>query len=93
MPGYAGSRPVRIGNAAQGQVQLDVFGPICEMVATTAKERGKVTGLDLLTVRSCVEAVSRRWREADHGIWEIRDVPRFHLHSRVMCWMEDLFCY
>ncbi|MFT6564131.1 MAG: trehalose-phosphatase [Actinomycetes bacterium] len=87
LPGYAGSRPVRIGNAAQGQVQLDVFGPICEMVATTAKERGKVTGLDLLTVRSCVEAVSRRWREADHGIWEIRDVPRFHLHSRVMCWM------
>ncbi|NQU36335.1 MAG: trehalose-phosphatase [Actinobacteria bacterium] len=87
LPGYAGSRPVRIGNAAQGQVQLDVFGPICEMVAVTAAERGSVTELDLLTVRSCVEAVSRRWHEADHGIWEIRDTPRFHVHSRVMCWM------
>jgi len=87
LPGYAGSRPVRIGNAAQGQLQLDVFGPICEMVAVTAHERGEVTELDLSTVRSCVEAVSRRWREADHGIWEIRDTPRFHVHSRVMCWM------
>jgi trehalose 6-phosphate phosphatase len=86
LPGYAGSRPVRIGNAAQGQVQLDVFGPICAMVADTAAARGHVTGIDLLTVRSCIEAVARRWREADHGIWEIRDTPRFHVHSRVMCW-------
>lgn len=87
LPGYAGSRPVRIGNAAQGQVQLDVFGPICAMVADTAKQRGFVTSRDLTTVNACIEAVRRRWREPDHGIWEIRDAPRKHLHSRVMCWM------
>ena len=86
LPGYAGSRPVRIGNAAQGQVQLDVFGPICAMVANTARARGYVTGRDLATVNSCVEAVSRRWTEPDHGIWEIRDAPRDHVHSRVTCW-------
>ena len=87
LPGYAGSRPVRIGNAAQGQVQLDVFGPICAMVADTATQRGFVTARDLSTVEACVQAVRRRWREPDHGIWEIRDAPRKHLHSRVMCWM------
>ena len=87
LPGYAGSRPVRIGNAAQGQVQMDVFGPVCAMVADTAKSRGFVTSRDLSTVNACVQAVKRRWREPDHGIWEIRDAPRKHLHSRVMCWM------
>lgn len=87
LPGYAGSRPVRIGNAAQGQVQMDVFGPICAMVADTAKQRGFVTARDLSTVNTCVQAVRRRWREPDHGIWEIRDDPRKHLHSRVMCWL------
>lgn len=85
LPGYAGSRPVRIGNAAQGQVQLDVYGPICSLIAATARRRG-VTGLDLQIINNCVEAVRRRWREPDHGIWEIRDEPRRHLHSRVMCW-------
>ena len=64
LPGYAGSRPVRIGNAAQGQVQLDVFGPICAMVAETVNQRGFVTSRDLQTVSACVEAVRRRWREA-----------------------------
>ena len=87
LPGYAGSRPVRIGNAAQGQVQLDVFGPICAMVADTVEQRGFVTARDLATVNACVQAVRRRWREPDHGIWEIRDAPRKHLHSRVMCWL------
>jgi len=87
LPGYAGSRPVRIGNAAQGQVQLDVFGPICNMIADTAHARGFVTGNDLAIINSCVEAVERRWNEPDHGIWEIRDAPRDHVHSRVMCWM------
>lgn len=85
LPGYAGSRPVRIGNAAQGQVQLDVYGPICALVADVARLRG-VTGVDIQIINNCVNAVSHRWREPDHGIWEIRDEPRRHLHSRVMCW-------
>lgn len=86
LPGYAGSRPVRIGNAAQGQVQLDVFGPILELVANAARVRGWVTARDLALANQCVEAVRRRWNEPDHGIWEERDQPRSHVHSRIMCW-------
>lgn len=87
LPGYAGSRPVRIGNAAQGQIQLDVFGPVCSMIVTTARTRGAVTATDIEIASDCVEAVQRRWQEPDHGIWEIRDEPRHHVHSRVMCWV------
>jgi len=86
LPGYAGSRPVRIGNAARGQVQLDVFGPICALIADVAGRRG-VMGTDLELVNGCVNAVRRRWNEPDHGIWEIRSEPRHHVHSRVMCWL------
>ncbi|MDP3971788.1 MAG: trehalose-phosphatase [Candidatus Nanopelagicales bacterium] len=86
LPGYAGSRPVRIGNAAQGQVQLDVFGPICALIADVAARRG-LTGMDLELATKCVDAVRRRWHEPDHGVWEIRSETRHHVHSRVMCWL------
>ena len=88
LPGYAGSRPVRVGNAANHQVQLDVFGPIADLLAHYADLRG---GLERRGTSSCmddmVEAVSRRWHEPDHGIWEARLPPRHHVYSKVMCWM------
>ena len=87
LPGYAGSRPVRVGNAAQGQVQLDVFGPIVDLIADLVRARGRATEDDLWLTRACVAAVAARWREPDHGIWEIRDRPRHHVHSKVMCWL------
>lgn len=87
LPGYAGSRPVRVGNAAQGQVQLDVFGPIVDLIADLVRVRGRATDDDLWLTRACVQAVARRWQEPDHGIWEIRDRPRHHVHSKVMCWL------
>lgn len=86
LPGYAGSRPVRVGNAAQGQVQLDVFGPVAELIHALAQRDGRVSTDDLGLLDACVEAVAARWQEADHGIWEIRDRPRQHVHSKVMCW-------
>ena len=86
LPGYAGSRPVRVGNAAQGQVQLDVFGPVIELLADLCHERDRVTADDLWLAMTCMEAVAKRWQEPDNGIWEIRDEPRHHVHSRVMCW-------
>ncbi len=87
VPGYAGSRPVRVGNAAAQQVQLDVFGPIVELAYELAVAGGNVTETHHLLVEQIVDAVARRWDEPDHGIWEIRRPPRHHVHSRVMCWL------
>nr|WP_206039898.1 trehalose-phosphatase [Rhodococcus sp. HNM0563] len=95
LPGYAGSRPVRVGNAANQQVQLDVFGPIVNLIAAIAHRRDalgadRVTALtdrDWELVCSMVTAVERRWFEPDHGIWEIRDNPRHHVYSKVMGWL------
>ncbi len=77
LPGYAGSRPVRVGNAANQQVQLDVFGPIVDLISSLAHNRrargrrGKeaLSDDDWSLVRAMVEAVERRWSEPDHGIW------------------------
>jgi trehalose 6-phosphate phosphatase len=87
LPGYAGSRPVRIGNLAVQQVQLDVFGPVVDLIAALARHRGQLVEADWRLVRAMCEAVARLWHEPDHGIWEERRVPRHHVHSKVMCWM------
>ncbi len=87
LPGYRASRPVRIGNAASEQVQLDVFGPIVELVAMLAESGAAVSPDHWRLVRSMVQAVESRWHEPDHGIWEVRLERRHHVHSKVMCWM------
>lgn len=95
LPGYAGSRPVRVGNAANQQVQLDVFGPITELIADLARARRAVgadaadalTDRDWTLVRAMTSAVAQRWTEPDNGIWEIRGAPRHHVYSKVMCWV------
>lgn len=86
LAGYGGSRPVRVGNLATHQVQLDVFGPIVNVVAMLA-ERGVAVSPDhWRLVEAMVRAVEIRWSEPDHGIWEIREPTRHHVHSKVMCW-------
>ncbi len=87
LPGYAGSRPVRVGNAANRQVQLDVFGPIADLIAHYADLRGGLEQWQVDLVGDMVEAVSRRWHEPDHGIWEARIPPRHHVYSKVMGWL------
>ncbi|MDX6562553.1 MAG: hypothetical protein QOD65_2367, partial [Gaiellales bacterium] len=87
VPGYAGSRPVRVGNAAAQQVQLDVFGPIVELAYEVAVAGGNLTEAHHLLVEQIVDAVARRWNQPDHGIWEVRRPPRHHVHSRAMCWL------
>ncbi|MFB9906022.1 trehalose-phosphatase [Allokutzneria oryzae] len=87
LPGYAGSRPVRVGNLANQQVQLDVFGPVVDLVAQLAEVRGALTDDDWRMVEAMAEAVTRRWDEADHGIWEERHAPRHRVYSRVMGWV------
>ena len=87
LPGYAGSRPVRVGNAANRQIQLDVFGPIADLVAAVVEARGSVRDEHWRVVEAMVQAVERRWHEPDHGIWEARLPPRHHVYSKVMCWL------
>ncbi|MFE5476689.1 MULTISPECIES: trehalose-phosphatase [unclassified Nocardia] len=96
LPGYAGSRPVRVGNAANMQVQLDVFGPIVDLITSMSHERERqgitapakaLPDADWELVHAMVSAVQRRWTEPDHGIWEIRGNPRHHVYSKVMGWL------
>ncbi|MBI5763966.1 MAG: trehalose-phosphatase [Planctomycetes bacterium] len=87
LPGYGGSRPVRVGNAAAHQVQLDVFGPIVDLVAGLAARGEALAPEHWRLVERMVEAVEHRWAEPDHGIWEARRSKRHHVHSKVMCWM------
>jgi GH15 family glucan-1,4-alpha-glucosidase len=87
LPGYAGSRPVRVGNAANRQIQLDVFGPIANLLVAVAKRRGTVRDEDWRVIEAMAKAVERRWHEPDHGIWEARLPPRHHVYSKVMCWL------
>ncbi len=86
LSGYAGSRPVRVGNAAAQQVQLDVFGPIADLIATLAQGGAPISPEHWRLVKAMVAAVETRWQEADHGIWETRGPRRHHVHSKVMCW-------
>jgi trehalose 6-phosphate phosphatase len=87
LPGYRGSRPVRVGNLAAHQVQLDVFGPIVELVWLLAERDAPLSGEHWRLVEGLLGAVAARWHEPDHGIWEIRRAPRHHVHSKVMSWM------
>lgn len=87
LPGYRASRPVRVGNSAAVQVQLDVFGPIVDLVALLAEREAPLSGEHIRLVEAMVAAVAARWREPDHGIWEVRKPPRHHVHSKAMCWV------
>jgi GH15 family glucan-1,4-alpha-glucosidase len=87
LPGYAGSRPVRVGNLADQQVQFDVFGAVTELIYDLSVRRGRVSDDEWSLVRAMCDAITRRWQEPDHGIWEERLVPRHHVHSKVMCWV------
>ena len=87
LPGYASSRPVRVGNAAGQQVQLDVFGPILDLMALLAEADAPLSHSHWRLVESLVQAAQERWREPDHGIWEIRKPRRHHVHSKAMCWV------
>ncbi|MEJ3744532.1 trehalose-phosphatase [Actinomycetes bacterium KLBMP 9797] len=87
LPGWAGSRPVRVGNLANNQLQLDVFGPVADLLAAVADARGAVRDEEWRVLDAMVEAVARRWHEPDHGLWEARLPPRHHVYSKVMCWL------
>jgi GH15 family glucan-1,4-alpha-glucosidase len=87
LPGYEGSKPVRVGNAASGQFQLDVYG---EVLSALYEARAVGCALspsswDLQT--ALVEFVASHWEEPDEGIWEVRGPRRHFTHSKVMAWV------
>ena len=87
LSGYAGSRPVRVGNAADHQVQLDVFGPVLELIYRLGEVDAPLSARHWRLVEDLVGAVDQRWVEPDQGIWEVRSAPRHHTNSKVMCWV------
>jgi GH15 family glucan-1,4-alpha-glucosidase len=88
LPGYEGSSPVRVGNAASEQFQLDVYGEVVGVGYTVMEHLGQ--GLDPRFAprwRALVEQLERVWREPDDGIWEARGPRRHFTHSKVMAWV------
>jgi GH15 family glucan-1,4-alpha-glucosidase len=86
--GYRDSRPVRIGNGAKGQFQLDVYGEVLDAAFEYACHGRR--RFDRATARMLAglgDVVCRRWREPDEGMWETRAGPRHHTFSKVLCWV------
>jgi GH15 family glucan-1,4-alpha-glucosidase len=87
LQGYAGSRPVRYGNDARGQYQLDIYGEVADAALQYAQHGGSFDADALMLLRGIAETVRTQWRNPDAGIWESRDEPEHHTHSKVLCWV------
>jgi GH15 family glucan-1,4-alpha-glucosidase len=87
LEGYRGSRPVRIGNGAYSQFQLDVFGELLDAVWVYRQHGGEINHTFWEFIGRIAGAVIDRWRDADQGIWEIRGEPRHFTYSKVMAWV------
>ncbi len=87
LEGYRGSRPVRIGNGAYSQFQLDVFGELMDTVWVYRQHGGEIDDVFWEFLGRVAGAVIDRWRLPDQGIWEIRGEPRHFVYSKVMAWV------
>jgi GH15 family glucan-1,4-alpha-glucosidase len=87
LPGYEGSRPVRVGNAASGQFQLDVYGEVLGVAFVAADGLDRIDPGNWPRSRAFVEHVEQIWREPDDGIWEARGPRRHYTQSKVMAWV------
>jgi GH15 family glucan-1,4-alpha-glucosidase len=85
--GYRGSRPVRIGNAASSQLQLDIYGAIIDAVYLSDKYGKQLPWKGWNGICRSVSWVLKNWKKPDQGIWEIRGARKQFLHSRLMCWV------
>ena len=87
LDGYRGSRPVRVGNAASEQLQLDAYGLLLQLTWTWHL-RGATPDDDYWRfLADLVDVACERWKEPDRGIWEIRGEPQHFVHSKAMCWL------
>ena len=87
LSGYEGSRPVRIGNAAHAQLQLDVYGELIDVFYQSRLAELKLDNQTWALGRAVLEHLEEVWDEPDHGIWERRGQPRHYVSSKVMTWV------
>jgi GH15 family glucan-1,4-alpha-glucosidase len=87
LSGYENSRPVRIGNAAYQQLQLDIYGEMMDSVYLANKYGEPISYAGWQDVQRVLEWLGKNWKRPDEGIWEVRGGAREFLHSRVMCWV------
>jgi GH15 family glucan-1,4-alpha-glucosidase len=86
LSGYQGSRPVRVGNGAAGQLQLDVYGEVLE-TADIWRRNFEMTEGTWRVLRGLVDWVSKNWQQPDSSIWEVRGEVRHYVFSKVMSWV------
>lgn len=87
LDGYASSRPVRIGNGAYTQRQIDVYGEILDLALVYRRLAGRLGEQYLRLLGTFAEFVARHWNEPDQGLWEMRGPPRHHVHGKLMSWV------
>jgi GH15 family glucan-1,4-alpha-glucosidase len=87
LDGYKGSKPVRVGNAAAQQMQLDIYGELIDTIYIYDKSYKPITYEFFTLLQKQIECVVSDWKLPDHGIWEIRNEKKEFLHSRLMCWV------
>jgi GH15 family glucan-1,4-alpha-glucosidase len=87
LAGYENSRPVRIGNAAYQQLQLDIYGEMMDSIYLANKYGHSISHVGWQHVQRILDWLGRNWQRPDEGIWEVRGGAREFLHSRLMCWV------
>ena len=87
LPGYEGAQPVRVGNAAHAQLQLDVYGELIDAFYQSRLAELQLDEGSWALARTIVEHVGEVWEEPDHGIWERRGPPKHYVFSKVMTWV------
>jgi len=87
LAGWRASRPVRVGNDAWRQRQLDVYGAVLDAAYTLREQLGRLDAATRGFLIAAVDTACARWAEPDHGIWEIRGATRHYLYSKLMCWV------
>jgi GH15 family glucan-1,4-alpha-glucosidase len=87
LPGFAGSAPVRVGNAAAGQLQLDVYGEVVDALTLARKGGLSPVRRAVAITASWLEHLAKIWHRPDNGIWEVRGKPQHFTHSKVMAWV------
>lgn len=87
LTGYKNSRPVRIGNGAYKQLQLDIYGEFMDAVYLSNKYGDGISHDGWQSLQRILDWLAQNWQRADEGIWEVRGGPKEFLHSRLMCWV------